>query len=154
MIDIPGIKCSAHYCGPVVHPDRRPKAAGGVGEAADAEEEAEAAAMVDAVIASTNKCIAETFPHVEHTPFKTQSCLYTTTPDHDYVLSTVPSHPGVVVVGGGSGHAFKMGPAIGDAAVSLALGEEPPFDITRFDVQRLLNLEGDALDHNHSAPRR
>ena len=29
MIDVPGIKCSAHYCGPLVDPDCRPAAAGG-----------------------------------------------------------------------------------------------------------------------------
>ena len=29
MIDVPGIKCSAHYEGPVIDPDRRPLSAGG-----------------------------------------------------------------------------------------------------------------------------
>ena len=161
MIDVPGIKCSAHYCGPVVDADRRPTAAGGseenrralVADGTDAE--SVAAARVQAVIDSTSRYIAATFPHVEHTPFTSQSCLYTSTPDHDYVLSRVPGvQARVVLAGGGSGHAFKMGPAIGDACASLALGSAPPFDLARFDVQRLLNLTGDALDHEKAAERR
>ena len=70
------------------------------------------------------------------------------------MLSRAPNAPNVVIAGGGSGHAFKMGPAIGDAAASLALGTPPPFELARFDVQRLLNLTGDALDHEKSAERR
>ena len=84
-----------------------------------------------------------------------QSCLYTTTPDHDYVLSRVPGVPTVVLAGGGSGHAFKMGPAIGETAAALALGDRPtPVPTDRFDVQRLLGLSGSALDHEANAPRR
>ena len=178
MIDIQGIKASAHYCGPTVHPDHRPTSAGGsatnrrneaaIGEeaweaawaTAEADAEAErvadaaAAARVADVIESTSRYVQHTFPHVEHTPFTTQSCLYTSTADHDYVLSMMPSHSRVILAGGGSGHAFKMGPAIGDAAACLALQEEPPFALDRFDVKRLLRLEGDALDHERTAPRR
>ena len=160
MIDVPGIKCSAHYCGPLVDPDRRPAAAGGDAAAAPAAaaEEAAAAARVAAVVDSTSRCVAETFPHVDHTPFTTSSCLYTTTPDHDYILSRAPTHFAggrVILAGGGSGHAFKMGPAIGEAAASLALpGVPPPFDLQRFDVRRLLQLRGADLDHEARAERR
>lgn len=166
MIDVPGIKCSAHYCGPNVHPDHRPSAAGGSARNRwpraegddDAVEgdvgEAAARARVDAVVASTSRYIAQTFPHVEHTPFATQSCLYTTTPDHDYIISRAPAHPSIVLAGGGSGHAFKMGPAIGEAAASLALGEAPPFALERFAAERLIGLSGAELDHEARAPRR
>ena len=109
---VPGIKASAHYAGPTVDPGRRPLSAGGA-VALSAEEEEAAARQVAAVIESTSRFVAESFPHVEHTPFVTQSCLYTSTPDHDYVLDRVPGHERVVLVGGGSGHAFKMAPAIG-----------------------------------------
>ena len=37
---------------------------------------------------------------------------------------------------GGSGHAFKMGPAIGDAAAALALGLKPPFSLETFRLDR------------------
>lgn len=154
MIDLPGIKASAHYCGPAVDPSHRPLAAGGTARLSD-EAEAEAAARVQAVVRETTRYIAATFPHVEHTPFVTQSCLYTSTPDHDYIISRVPGRPNIVLAGGGSGHAFKMGPAIGEAAAALALRDLPPFDLERFQVGRLLELTGaDLLDHEKRAPRR
>ena len=60
----------------------------------------------------------------------------------------------VVLAGGGSGHAFKMGPAIGEAAASLALKAEEPFDLERFDVTRLLKMKGQELDHEASGARK
>uniref|UniRef100_A0A7S0LC30 FAD dependent oxidoreductase domain-containing protein n=1 Tax=Coccolithus braarudii TaxID=221442 RepID=A0A7S0LC30_9EUKA len=137
MVDVPGIKASAHYEGPTVHPDERPSSAGGR-QTLGAAEEAAAAAQVAAVVESTNKLVAANFPHVEHTPLVTQSCMYTSTPDHDYILGRAPSAPSVILAGGGSGHAFKMGPALGDCAAALALGIETPLPIERFGVERLL----------------
>ena len=95
--------------------------------------------QVDAVVASTSSLVQSMFPHVEPTPFETQSCLYTSTPDHDYVLGHLPSSRRIVLAGGGSGHAFKMGPAIGDFCAALALAEEPPLGgrpLSRFEVGR------------------
>ena len=114
-------------------PDRRPAGAGG---AADAATDEVAEARVAAVVESTSRFVRATFPHVEPEPFATLSCLYTTTPDHDYILDEVPGWAGVVVAGGGSGHAFKMGPAIGDAAAALALGLEPPFSLETVRLDR------------------
>lgn len=137
MIDVPGIKASQLYAGPAVRPDARPLAAGGT-EAQGGEAEAEAEARVRAAVAATDEFVAATFPHVEHTPMHTVSCLYTTTADHDYIISQLPGHPRVVLAGGGSGHAFKTAPAIGQMAAALALGEAPPLPTARFDVARLL----------------
>lgn len=145
MVDIPGIKASAHYCGPSVDPDSRPKAAGGVrtlGRDQGRETEAAAKAAVDAVISSTSRFVQETFGHVETEPFYTENCLYTSTPDHDYILGRVPNRPGCVLAGGGSGHAFKMGPAIGECAAAIALGEVPPLPTEQLAVERLLSPHG------------
>ena len=60
----------------------------------------------------------------------------------------------VVLIGGGSGHAFKMGPAIGEGAASLALGVSPPLPFEQFDVRRLLSLDDAAADHEVNAPRK
>ena len=157
MIDIPGIKASAHYCGPAVHPDRRPTSAGGAEPGVvDAKAEEAAAARINEVVRSTSRLIAMHNPHVEPQPFTTQSCLYTVTPDHDYIISTVPTMPdnNVVLIGGGSGHAFKMGPAIGEGAAALALGLPSPFALDQFDVRRLLSLGEADMDHEANAPRK
>jgi glycine/D-amino acid oxidase-like deaminating enzyme len=41
-------------------------------------------------------------------------------------------------MGGGSGHAFKMAPALGDCAAALALGQPAPLDLRPFAMRRLL----------------
>ena len=106
------------------------------------------------MVKSTSSLIASRFPHVDHEPFKSQSCLYTSTPDHDYIISAVPGFANVVLAGGGSGHAFKMGPAIGEAAAALALAQAPPFPLEKFDVARLLGLGENAMDRERSADRK
>lgn len=138
MIDVPGIKASAHYCGPTVDADTRPESAGGAAPVSGAVEAA-ARAAVEAVVASTSRFVANTFQHVCDQPFHTESCLYTSTPDHDYLLGAVPDKPRWVLAGGGSGHAFKLGPAIGDCAAALALGGQPTLPTEQFELERLLH---------------
>jgi len=137
QIDVAGVKVSAHFCGPVVDPDRRPCAAGGVGGILTPEEEAAAASRVAAVVEENRRCISRLLPHLEVLPFESQNCLYTCTPDHDYIIDRVPGHSAAVLAGGGSGHAFKMGPAIGEACARLALDEEPAFPLEQFSIERL-----------------
>jgi sarcosine oxidase len=42
-----------------------------------------------------------------------RSCLYESTPDRDFIVDWVPGSSRVLVAGGGSGHGFKFGGAIG-----------------------------------------
>ena len=152
MASVGGVKVSAHYCGPhVPDPDARPRGAGGVGAHGDAAAEAAAAARVAEVVASNARLVGASCPHLETAPLRSQSCLYTSTADHDYVLDLVPpsrlpaaaAGVRVVLMGGGSGHAFKMAPALGDCAAALALGEDPPLDLRPFAMPRLLGTDPD-----------
>lgn len=135
MIDVPGIKLSAHYGGFVIEDiNQRPKAAGGSQCHADLEEQAEK--RYRKIIEANNALSAHLFPHVEDEPFKSETCLYSSTYDHDFVIDTVPDWKGVVLLGGGSGHGFKLAPAVGEAAASLVIGEDPPYDLSRFSLSR------------------
>jgi monomeric sarcosine oxidase len=59
-------------------------------------------------------------------------CLYSRTPDENFILDRHPEWPHVVVGGGFSGHGFKFAPAIGEHLVSLVLDrDERPHDIFR-----------------------
>ncbi|KAJ8598620.1 hypothetical protein CTAYLR_003044 [Chrysophaeum taylorii] len=132
-IDIPGVKVSAHHCGPVLDSNQL----SGAANLPDRDEN-----VLDA-----NSRLVRTFwgpDRLDPTPFYTQRCLYTATPDHDYVLGRLPSNPKIILAGGGSGHAFKMGPAIGEALACLALNEPTPFDISQFKPDRpaLVNARG------------
>jgi sarcosine oxidase len=62
-----------------------------------------------------------------------ETCLYTNTPDHDYVLDRV----GAVVVGSAcSGHGFKASPVIGRILADLATGADPGVALDRFLASR------------------
>lgn len=49
------------------------------------------------------------------------ACLYTMTPDTDFIVDRHPDYPGVAIGAGFSGHGFKFTPAIGDVLVDLIL---------------------------------
>jgi sarcosine oxidase len=51
---------------------------------------------------------------------RTKTCLYTLTPDRDFVLDRVPGHPGVVVALGAA-HAYKFAALFGTLLADLAL---------------------------------
>jgi sarcosine oxidase len=64
---------------------------------------------------------------------RTDTCLYTITPDDDFVLDRVGP---IVVASPCSGHGFKFVPLFGRALADLALGVEPSFDRSPFRVDR------------------
>lgn len=65
-------------------------------------------------------------------------CLYTNTPDMHFLLDVHPGRPNVVISSACSGHGFKFSPAVGEIIAGLATGQKPPFDISMFGIQRLL----------------
>lgn len=71
-----------------------------------------------------------------------QTCLYTKTPDEDFILGKHPSMPGVVLGGGFSGHGFKFGPLLGEILADLATGAEGGHDISLFAPDRDALLGG------------
>ncbi len=63
-----------------------------------------------------------------------ETCLYTNTPDNDYVLDRV----GAIVIGSPcSGHGFKASPMIGSLLADLATGTPPTVPLDRFLATRL-----------------
>jgi sarcosine oxidase len=63
-------------------------------------------------------------------------CLYTMTPDEDFIVDTLPGEPRVVFVGGLSGHGFKFTVLLGRIAADLAATGGTPFDLNRFRLAR------------------
>jgi sarcosine oxidase len=72
-------------------------------------------------------------PTIDPEPVGFTTCLYTNTPDTDFVLDR---RGPVVVVSACSGHGFKFAPLIGEIAAALALDQEPPMHIERFALDR------------------
>ncbi|CAA3000266.1 probable sarcosine oxidase [Olea europaea var. sylvestris] len=72
-------------------------------------------------------------------PVMTQSCMYTMTPDADFVIDFVGGDFGkdLVVGGGFSGHGFKMAPVVGRILADLVtVGEAKGVDLNYFSIER------------------
>jgi glycine/D-amino acid oxidase-like deaminating enzyme len=65
-----------------------------------------------------------------------RGCLYAMTDDGNFVLDRVPGRARTFVAGGGSGHGFKLGPAVGRLAAELVESGAPPVTAFRFDAVR------------------
>lgn len=63
-------------------------------------------------------------------------CLYTKTPDEDFVIGPHPHVSGWTVAGGFSGHGFKFGPALGEMLAELALDGSSRWWSSRFAPDR------------------
>jgi glycine/D-amino acid oxidase-like deaminating enzyme len=57
---------------------------------------------------------------------ETRVCQYENTSSGDFLIDRHPDFLNVWLVGGGSGHGFKHGPAFGDYTAALMLGEQTP----------------------------
>ena len=66
---------------------------------------------------------------------QTKTCLYTLTPDRDFVIDRVPDHPNVVVAIG-AGHGFKFASVVGRILSELALDGATPIDLEPFRLAR------------------
>jgi glycine/D-amino acid oxidase-like deaminating enzyme len=69
------------------------------------------------------------FPAVADTPLvETRVCQYENSSNGDFVIDQHPGLANVWVVGGGSGHGFKHGPALGAHVAGLVTGRENRID--------------------------
>ena len=83
--------------------------------------------------------VGDRLPGLARRLVKATTCLYTTTPDGDFVIDRHPDHQSVLIVSPCSGHGFKHSPAIGEAVAAMALGRQPSVDLTPFALARLRN---------------
>jgi len=76
------------------------------------------------------------FPALADAPLiSSEVCQYETTPDDHFIIDRHPGAPNVWIAGGGSGHGYKMGPAVGELVASLVLDDsaaDPQFSLSRF----------------------
>ncbi|KAM6118279.1 peroxisomal sarcosine oxidase [Phoenicopterus ruber ruber] len=88
-------------------------------------------------VALLSSFISSYLPRLEPRPAVVETCLYTNTPDEDFILDRHPKFSNIIIGAGFSGHGFKLAPVVGKLLCELSLGEEPshstaPFAITRF----------------------
>jgi sarcosine oxidase len=63
-------------------------------------------------------------------------CLFTNTPDHDFIVDFHPSLPQVLISSPCSGHGFKFSSAIGEIQADLLITGKSAFDLSPFRIGR------------------
>jgi sarcosine oxidase len=67
---------------------------------------------------------------------KMRTCMYTRTPDEDFVVDRSSVDPRIILASPCSGHGFKFSSVIGEVLADLAIGVTPANDISRFQIAR------------------
>jgi len=79
------------------------------------------------------------FPGMKGAPLlEARVCQYENTPDQHFIVDRHPEAGTVWLVGGGSGHGFKHGPALGEMVAELVLEHKSPhpfFSLARPDLR-------------------
>lgn len=116
--EYPGLVKVALHTGPKADPDQRDK--------------------VDSsgVLKTITAYVAEHMPGLESTPSVVEACMYTNTPDEDFILDIHPAWKNIVIGAGFSGHGFKLSPVVGQILGQLAMGKTPEHDMTPFKINR------------------
>ena len=109
-LDELGVKAASDHDGPPLAPDAPLPPASSAGEAA------------------VRAFLAERFPALAAAPLTAaKTCRYELTPDGHFLAARHPEQPSVWLLGGGSGHGFKHGPAMAERlAAALRDGADLP----------------------------
>jgi glycine/D-amino acid oxidase-like deaminating enzyme len=92
-------------------------------------------------LADVRAFMARRFPALADRPLnEARVCQYENSSNGDFLIDRHPTLENVVLVGGGSGHGFKHGPAVGRYAAELVMGTlrnpEPRFSLaTKAEVE-------------------
>lgn len=114
-----GFKCASHRIGPTQAHAGDPRPAPGAADAAP-----------------TGRFLARFMPLALGGLAAMKTCLYTRTPDEDFILDTHPADPRLVIASPCSGHGFKFASVIGEILADLAATGATPHDITRLRLSR------------------
>jgi glycine/D-amino acid oxidase-like deaminating enzyme len=91
-------------------------------------------------LADARRYLAYRFPGMQGAPLvETRVCQYENTTDHNFIVDRHPANQNVWIVGGGSGHGFKHGPALGEMVARLVLKDgtaEAVYRLERFAVRK------------------
>jgi sarcosine oxidase len=87
--------------------------------------------------ADARALLARRFPELKGAPLvEARVCQYENSPDSNFIIDRHPSLSNVWIAGGGSGHGFKFGAALGERIAAIVLGDRAPdrlFTLARFE---------------------
>jgi sarcosine oxidase len=102
-----GFKIAPDWPGPIVDPDRQERR------------------LSDDRVDVARRYLERRFPAMAGQPVaEGRVCQYELTADTHFIIDRHPTMPGAWVVGGGSGHGYKHGPAVGEYVSALVMGND------------------------------
>jgi sarcosine oxidase len=114
-----GFKCASHYdSGRLAHADLAQQDAGPADEA------------------RTRRFLERYVPAGAGQLRAMKTCMYTMTPDEDFIIDLSPADPRIVVASPCSGHGYKFASVIGEILADLSTEQATRHDIGRFRVDR------------------
>ena len=75
-------------------------------------------------------------PNADFRYVEGSTCMYTETPDRDFLLGPHPTSDNVIIGAGFSGHGFKFATLVGKLLAELTLGEPVSHSLARFRLDR------------------
>lgn len=113
-----GVKVALHHDGEKAQPD-------GPRREVDSSE-----------IANMRTLLRRYLPSAEGQLRATAICLYTKTPDENFILDRHPLYPQVLLASPCSGHGFKFSSVIGELSAMLLREQTPSLDLSLFKISR------------------
>ncbi|MBK3495856.1 N-methyl-L-tryptophan oxidase [Viridibacillus sp. YIM B01967] len=122
-IDGAGLKVGRHDGGDTVNPDESNLPFGEI--AGDAED--------------LTGFLDEFMPREHELKFG-KTCMYTMTPDEDFIIDVHPNHKNIAIAAGFSGHGFKFASAVGEVLCDLITKGSTDLDIAPFSMKRFKSV--------------
>jgi sarcosine oxidase len=98
--------------------------------------------------ADIREILSRLMPDAAGRQLEARVCLYTNTPDRDFLIDVHPIHPAALLVSPCSGHGFKFASAVGEIAADMVVHGESQFDLTPFRLGRFESIAQSGLRTN------
>lgn len=105
-------------------------------EALSAPEEKDVLSPSPDRIAALRQFVRDCLPKASDNLLRTSTCIYTMTPDEDFVIDRHPETPELIFAAGFSGHGFKFASVVGEILADLAIDGETDHPISFLSAAR------------------
>jgi sarcosine oxidase len=116
---------------------------GGLKIAGEQFERAAAPDEIDPTVSAAEQAamhaLAAPHIHIGAQCVRTAVCMYTVTPDFDFIIDHAPETERVWFASACSGHGFKHSAAVGEALAEIVTTGQTRFDLSRFSLDRLVH---------------
>jgi sarcosine oxidase len=87
-------------------------------------------------VSPVREFVSRRLPNLSTRPVGSTTCLYSNTPDWNFVIDTHPRDDRVVILSACSGHGFKFASVVGEIAADLAIQGKTRHDIAFLQAER------------------